>query len=275
MYSVIMVMVKYMKQRVISAIIALVIIVPLIIFGGYPYYIGVGILSIIAYHEILSAREKEKKMDSMIKLLVLVPYLLIVMSSIFHGSTFNIDYRLYILDLLVCLLPLIVLNKKEYDAEDALIMLAITMLLGISFNFLIVIRNMNILYLIYVVLITIMSDTFALFVGSKIGRHKLCPSVSPNKTVEGMIGGVTFGTFIGSMFFLTFINTEASIFYIILISMALSLIAEFGDLVFSSIKRRYGIKDYGKIMPGHGGVLDRLDSILFAILAFAYFVSFF
>ena len=270
-----MVMVKYMKQRVISAIIALVIIVPLIIFGGYPYYIGVGILSIIAYHEILSAREKEKKMDSMIKLLVLVPYLLIVMSSIFHGSTFNIDYRLYILDLLVCLLPLIVLNKKEYDAEDALIMLAITMLLGISFNFLIVIRNMNILYLIYVVLITIMSDTFALFVGSKIGRHKLCPSVSPNKTVEGMIGGVTFGTFIGSMFFLTFINTEASIFYIILISMALSLIAEFGDLVFSSIKRRYGIKDYGKIMPGHGGVLDRLDSILFAILAFAYFVSFF
>ena len=118
-----------MKQRVISAIIALVIIVPLIIFGGYPYYIGVGILSIIAYHEILSAREKEKKMDSMIKLLVLVPYLLIVMSSIFHGSTFNIDYRLYILDLLVCLLPLIVLNKKEYDAEDALIMLAITMLL--------------------------------------------------------------------------------------------------------------------------------------------------
>ena len=275
MYSVIMIMVKYMKQRVISAIIALVIIVPLIIFGGYPYYIGVGILSIIAYHEILSAREKEKKMDSMIKLLVLVPYLLIVMSSIFHGSTFNIDYRLYILDLLVCLLPLIVLNKKEYDAEDALIMLAITMLLGISFNFLIVIRNMNILYLIYVVLITIMSDTFALFVGSKIGRHKLCPSVSPNKTVEGMIGGVTFGTFIGSMFFLTFINTEASIFYIILISMALSLIAEFGDFVFSSSKRRYGIKDYGKIMPGHGGVLDRLDSILFAILAFAYFVSFF
>ena len=90
-----------------------------------------------------------------------------------------------------------------------------------------------------------------------------------------MIGGVTFGTFIGSMFFLTFINTEASIFYIILISMALSLIAEFGDLVFSSIKRRYGIKDYGKIMPGHGGVLDRLDSILCAILAFAYFVSFF
>lgn len=264
-----------MKTRVISAIVALIIIIPLIILGGYAYYIGVGILSIIAYYEILSVREKEKKIDGSIKLLVLVPYLLIVMSSIFHGSTFNIDYRLYILDLLVCLLPLIVLKKKEYDAEDALILLAITMLLGISFNFLIVIRNMSILYLIYVVLITIMSDTFALFVGSKIGRHKLCPNVSPNKTVEGMIGGVTFGTFIGSMYFLTFVNTDANVFYIVLISMALSLVAEFGDLVFSSIKRRYGVKDYGNIMPGHGGILDRLDSILFAILAFAYFVSFF
>ena len=128
---------------------------------------------------------------------------------------------------------------------------------------------------LYVVLITIMSDTFALFVGSKIGRHKLCPAVSPNKTVEGMIGGVAFGTFIGSMYFLTFINQSANAFYIVIISMALSLVAEFGDLVFSSIKRRYGVKDYGNIMPGHGGVLDRLDSILFAILAFAYFVSFF
>ena len=120
-----------------------------------------------------------------------------------------------------------------------------------------------------------MSDTFAHFFGTKIGRHKLCPKVSPNKTVEGMIGGVFFGTFIGSVFFNTFINTNANLFFVVIISLALSLVAEFGDLVFSSIKRRYGVKDYGNIMPGHGGVLDRLDSILFAILAFSYLVSFF
>ena len=149
------------------------------------------------------------------------------------------------------------------------------MFLGIAFNFLIVIRNIDILFLLYVVLVTIMSDTFAHFFGTKIGKNKLCPKVSPNKTVEGLLGGLFFGTFIGSVFFLTFINTMSNIFYVIVISLALSLIAEFGDLVFSAIKRRYNVKDYGNIMPGHGGVLDRLDSILFAILAFSYLVSFF
>ena len=270
-----MFMVKYMKQRVISAIVALIIVIPLIILGGYAYYVGVGVISIIGFFEMVKVREKEKKIDTSIKLLALVAYLCIVFSSIITKDTFNIDYRLYILDLFVCLLPLIVMDKKEYDAEDALVLVSITMFLGIAFNFLIVIRNIDLLYLLYVVLITIMSDTFAHFFGTKIGKIKLCPKVSPNKTVEGMIGGVFFGTFIGSVFFLTFINTNASLFYVTIVSLSLSLIAEFGDLVFSAIKRRHGVKDYGNIMPGHGGVLDRLDSILFAVLAFSYLISFF
>lgn len=264
-----------MKQRVISAIIALIVVIPLIILGGYAYYVGVGIMSILAYYEIVKVREKEKKMDTSIKLLGLVAYLCIIMSAIIKKDSFNIDYRLYILDLFVCLLPLVVMTKKEYDAEDALVLVSITLLLGIAFNFLIVIRNLSILYLLYVVLVTIMADTFAHFFGTKIGKIKLCPKVSPNKTVEGLLGGLFFGTFIGTMFFITFINVNSSVFYVAVVSLTISLAAEFGDLVFSAIKRRYGVKDYGNIMPGHGGVLDRLDSILFAVLAFSYLYSFF
>ena len=99
--------------------------------------------------------------------------------------------------------------------------------------------------------------------------------ISPNKTVEGFIGGVFFGTFLGSVLFLTVISTTANVFLVIVISLILSIISELGDLVFSAIKRKYGVKDYGNIMPGHGGVLDRLDSFIFAILAFSYLVSFF
>ena len=264
-----------MKQRIISAIVALIIVVPIIIFGGSAYYIGVGVLSAIGYYEMLRVREKEKKIDFSVKLLVLLSYMFIVMSACKKGSTFNIDYRLIILDLFVCYIPLIVFNKKEYDAEDALVLFAITLFLGMGFNYLIVIRKLDVLYLVYVMLATFMSDTFAHFFGTQIGRHKLCPTISPNKTIEGMIGGVTFGTFISSVFFLTFVNAAANMYLVIVISLTLSIVAEFGDLVFSAIKRKYGVKDYGNIMPGHGGVLDRLDSLFFALLAFSFLVSFF
>lgn len=275
MYSVIMFMVNSMKKRVISAIVALIIVVPIILIGGYAYYIGVGIISVVGFHELLKVREEEKKIPMVMKGITLLTYLAIVMSAISTQGSFSIDYRLFILNMFACLIPLIAMERKKYDAEDALFILAATLFLGISFNFLIVIRNMSLFYLLYVVLITIMSDTFAHFWGTKIGSVKLCPNVSPNKTVEGMIGGTIFGTFIGAAFFLTFINPNASVLLTGVISLALSLVAQFGDLVFSAIKRRYGVKDYGNIMPGHGGVLDRLDSIIFAILAFSYLVAFF
>ena len=263
-----------MKQRVISAIIALIIVIPIMIIGSYAYYVGVGILSIIGYYEMLKVRQREKKIDLSVRIVTLASYLCIVLSA-WNKTSFNIDYRLFLLNLFVCYLPLIVFNTKEYDAEDALVLFAITTFLGMAFNYLIIIRNLDILYLIYVMLATFMSDTFAHFFGTKIGKHKLAPQISPNKTVEGMIGGIVFGTFISGMFFLTFINNSANTFLVFVISCALSLIAEFGDLVFSSIKRKYGVKDYGNIMPGHGGVLDRLDSLFFALLAFSFLVSFF
>lgn len=264
-----------MKKRVISAIIALIIVIPIVIIGKIPYSVGVSILALIGYFEFLRVRENEKKISPYVKLLSSIAYLLIVISPLTSKENFIIDYRLIILDLFICFLPLIVLDKKDYDAEDALVLVSATLFLGISFSYLITIRNMDVLYLVYVALITIMSDTFALFFGSKIGKRKLCPAVSPNKTVEGTVGGVFMGTFLGTMFFITFIDPASKLFLVIVISLALSLIAEFGDLVFSAIKRKYGVKDYGKIMPGHGGILDRLDSMLFAILAFSYLVSFF
>lgn len=264
-----------MKKRVISAIVALIIVIPIIFIGGYTYYIGVGLLSLIAFYEIMNVRDKEKKIPFVMKVLSLITYLFIVMSAIKSDTSFNIDHRLIILNILVCLIPLITLKRKDYDSNDALFLLAITLFLGIAFNYLIVIRNISLNYLLYVVIVTTMSDTFGHFWGTRIGKIKLCPNVSPNKTVEGMIGGTLMGSVLGVVFFSTFINPNVNIFMISVISFTLSIIAQFGDLVFSSIKRHYGVKDYGNIMPGHGGILDRLDSVIFAVLAFSYLVAFF
>ena len=205
----------------------------------------------------------------------LIGYVLLVAFSVVNSTSFLIDYRLLVIVFLLCFVPLIINNKGKYDVDDAFFLVTSIIFLGVSFRYLIIVRNSNIHYLIYILLTTIMSDTFAHFFGTKIGRVKLCPNVSPNKTVEGMIGGTIFGTFIPTVYFLTFISQSANVLLTIVMSLTLSLIAQFGDLVFSAIKRKYGVKDYGNIMPGHGGVLDRLDSTIFAILAFAFFASFF
>ena len=111
------------------------------------------------------------------------------------------------------------------------------------------------------------SDTMALFTGMALGKHKLAPRVSPNKTREGALGGIA-GGMVGMVLFriIFFLVTELQlhILWCILLGLVGAVMGQLGDLVFSCIKREYGIKDYGRLLPGHGGVLDRFDSVIFA-----------
>ena len=111
------------------------------------------------------------------------------------------------------------------------------------------------------------SDSLALFAGMALGKHKLAPLVSPKKTVEGSLGGLV-GGMIGMVVFriIFFLCTEIqlNILWCVLLGLVGAAMGQLGDLVFSAIKREFGIKDYGKLLPGHGGVLDRFDSVIFA-----------
>ncbi|WP_119334076.1 phosphatidate cytidylyltransferase [Geobacter sulfurreducens] len=127
---------------------------------------------------------------------------------------------------------------------------------------------------IFLVLVIVMSgDTAAYYVGSNLGRHKLYPSVSPNKSVEGAIGGLLgslAGTFVARLTFfpgLTVLDCIAT-------ALLLGVLGQVGDLFESLLKRSFGVKDSGTIVPGHGGILDRLDSILFAVPAAYYYALF-
>ena len=129
------------------------------------------------------------------------------------------------------------------------------------------------MYIIYLLLITTITDTFALFTGMLVGKHKLCPSVSPKKTIEGAIGGTVAGTFVATAFYTTVIDPSMSLAFVVIITIILSLLGQLGDLVFSSIKRYYDKKDFSNLIPEHGGVLDRFDSLIFVVLAFIIFSS--
>lgn len=127
--------------------------------------------------------------------------------------------------------------------------------------------------ILFILFAACMTDVCAYFVGSALGKHKLCPKISPKKTVEGAIGGV-IGCVIGHVGLyavydnFVFEDPVHNYFPIIVASIITSIIGMCGDLTASLIKRNYGIKDFGKLIPGHGGIMDRFDSILFVAVAF-------
>lgn len=127
--------------------------------------------------------------------------------------------------------------------------------------------------ILFILFAACMTDVCAYFVGSALGKHKLCPKISPKKTVEGAIGGV-IGCVIGHVGLYAVYNNFVfedpvhNYFPIIVASIITSIIGMCGDLTASVIKRNYGIKDFGKLIPGHGGIMDRFDSILFVAVAF-------
>ena len=121
-------------------------------------------------------------------------------------------------------------------------------------------------YLLFAVLSGCVTDIFAYLTGKSLGRHKLCPVISPNKTVEGSIGGIV-GT-VAVLLSLGFTLEKANVLQVNLSALTIyallsSIIGQFGDLSMSAVKRCLGVKDYGNLFPGHGGILDRFDSLLF------------
>lgn len=120
------------------------------------------------------------------------------------------------------------------------------------------------MYLWLVFIISFGTDIFAYFSGMLLGKHKLCPKLSPKKTIEGALGGLA-GALVFSILFESFVikSGNALSFHFIAMTLIGSAVSQVGDLSASSFKRRMGIKDYGKLIPGHGGILDRFDSVLF------------
>ena len=203
--------------------------------------------------------------------MVIISYvcLLFLIYSEYDGYSimFGLTYKGLGLTFLSLFIPTVLYKDERYTAKDAFYMAASVIFLGLAFNALILIRVLSMWKFVYIVLITTMTDIFAMLMGMLIGKHKLIPHVSPNKTIEGSVMGTLVATIIATTFYYIMIS-DAHIAKIIGVTIVLSIIGQFGDLLFSKIKRENEIKDFSQIMPGHGGILDRLDSLIFVTLAY-------
>lgn len=265
-----------MKTRVLSAILMVALFIPFLLMGGLPFTIFMAIVSAFALHEVIKVRETRKKFPLVLKL---IAYILVMILCFTDLNTivfqYNLDYRFLALIVFLFTSPMVFINDtKKYNLNDALFLVSLVVFIGLSFKLIIITRNFDITYIIYLLLITTITDTFALISGMLVGNHKLCPKISPKKTIEGLIGGVIMGTFVATSFYFTVINSSISLVFLIFITALLCVVGQLGDLVFSSIKRYYDIKDFSNLIPGHGGILDRFDSLVYVTLAFILLYGF-
>lgn len=263
-----------MKTRIISAIVALLIFIPIFIKGGMLFDVAVFVLAVLGLKEFLEVKKSKKEMPFFIEFISYISLGLIIFFNSSNNYLLSVDYRMVAGLFLTFLIPTVLYHDRSlYSINDAFYLIGGVFFLGVSFSLFTLLRNEGMEILLYLLLISIFTDTFAYFVGMFIGKNKLLEDISPKKTIEGMIGGTVLSVIIASNFYYTVIDSSLPLYIIIFMTTFLSIIGQFGDLVFSAIKRYYGKKDFSNIMPGHGGILDRLDSIVFVALGFMFFIS--
>lgn len=249
-----------MKQRVITAVVALILFIPVIFVGGITLDIVAMLLGAIAMSELLIMRKKLLiSFEAIVSMLAVM--IQIAPTKWFNGLPDQLNKEYVVYFLVILLLLHTVWSRNRFSFDDAGVLTLGILYIGMGFNYFTAARGINVEMLLFLMFIVWATDSGAYMVGRKLGKHKVTP-ISPNKTCEGCIGGSVIGVIIASAFAIGFHVGYASAISMILITIVLSIVGQFGDLVESALKRYYGVKDSGKILPGHGGILDRFDSML-------------
>lgn len=250
-----------MKVRTLTAIIALIVFLPILLKGGLVLMIFANILALIALKELLNM--------NMIKFLsvpgiICALGILIIMLPQDAGTWVN-DFQLKsLIAISFILLSYTVLSKNRFSFMDAAFCLMSVAYVGIGFMYLYETRSEGLHFILFAFLVVWLTDTGAYIFGRLMGKHKLWPVISPNKTIEGFIGGL-FCSLLVPLIMILFVDFQTVTWLLLIITIILSAFGQLGDLVESGFKRHFGVKDSGRLLPGHGGILDRFDSFMFVL----------
>lgn len=254
-------MVHRMKQRIKTAVLLIAAVLPMFFFRNYA-------LMIITIACALASKEITALITDQYKWLLFILFF----SFLIVFSFEIIPQQISLIGGLLILLALASVMLEGVNFKDLSVAMFITVLLAIAIHALLKIYDKGIPLLFFVFLTTFGADTGAYFIGSQFGKTKLIERISPNKTVEGFVGGVLSSLALGTLYSY-FMLPMYQLTTMVMISLCMPFITQLGDLVFSQIKRTYGIKDFGDTFPGHGGALDRIDSLIFGLLLMALFIN--
>lgn len=250
-----------MKTRILTALLILACVIPPLLFGGIWIFLLISFIIIAGGIELMALTEHNGKWPFIIKPLAI--------ACVFVLAFGNQTLAIPLLGVFVLVFLSIPVFTDTFHAKDGFLCIAyLTFFYMIAKSFM-HIYTLNHLYVWLIIVATYVCDTAAYFCGRFLGSHKLNERISPKKTWEGAIGGWVFGAILSFAFAYVLIP-EMSVSHMLLASLVLPLTGQIGDLAFSAIKRCFQIKDFSDLLPGHGGVLDRVDSLVFNFICFDF-----
>lgn len=251
------------KTRLLSGIVLVILMIGILYLGGYVTGVAMLLLSLGGVFEILRVYKLEKSAMGVVAYLVTIGYYALLFV---HEGGYMVQL---ILGFVLIVLGIYVTTYPKFTDKDAMAAILSFLYAGVMLSFMYQIRELKYggALVVMVFVCSWVNDTCAYCVGVKLGKHKMSPKLSPKKSVEGLIGGIAGSAIVGALYGIFFnskvyeLNNAAVIFAV---AGALgAVVAVIGDLAASAIKRNNDIKDYGKLIPGHGGIMDRFDSIIF------------
>ncbi len=259
-----------MRQRILTGLVLAAIFLPLLWVAPFYFSIVAGVILLICVIELLNMYKRAHAFDHWTTALVCLGTLAIYAATLafYHELLGAGPFFVIIGSIPVAFALWKWLAKLPW--KSLLVIFVVVAYIGLSVSAVAYLQFRGVAVLIYVLLTVMLTDSFAYFVGIGIGKHKLAPTISPKKTVEGAIGGTLLAVPLASVFAVqTAVLESHPLAWIVLVGVLISITGQLGDLFASYLKRTYNIKDFSKLLPGHGGLLDRLDSTLLASLVFS------
>ena len=257
---------KISKERTISAVVLVIVALAAILPGGIILALTLYVVSVIGFLELTKAcGVRMQKMNALEQIgIVCITFYYAVLYFV-QDTSYSMQL---VIGMLIALMFVYVFGFSKYHANQVMNTYFSLIYAPVMLSFVCLTRQLDSgIYLVWMIFISSwISDTCAYLVGVMIGKHKLAPVLSPKKSIEGAVGGVVGAAAAGALFGAYLDNVlymENFAFILAVVGGAGSVISQVGDLAASAIKRNHEIKDYGKLIPGHGGIMDRFDSVIF------------
>ncbi|MFT8871334.1 MAG: phosphatidate cytidylyltransferase [Sporolactobacillus sp.] len=255
-----------MKQRLVTGIIAGAVYLFLLWVGSVPFAVFAALIAMLASFETAVMAGVPRRSFMSVATALMTALLVLMPAVLLHFPRAVDDVLLRMLALLALVMVMLpVFRTGSVRSRTAGYLFFTAFYIGMAFDLLVRLRLNSIVLVLFVQLLIWATDSGAYFVGRAFGRHKLAPAISPNKTVEGACGGIV-GAVAAAGVFQLIAPPFAAPWLFLPAALLIAVAAQMGDLAESAIKRQFGVKDSGAVLPGHGGLFDRFDSLIFTLL---------